>query len=90
MECIFCNIVNRTIGEDLIYEGEQVVAFRDINPQAPTHILIVPREHVGSTKRIAPCWANSSWQLRPLPRKREWLPAAIAWCSTTAVPPVNS
>ncbi|MCY4437417.1 MAG: histidine triad nucleotide-binding protein [Chloroflexi bacterium] len=48
MDCIFCGIVDRSLPTELIYEGEQIVAFRDITPQAPTHVLIVPREHVES------------------------------------------
>ena len=45
-DCIFCKIVAGEIKADLVYEGERVVAFRDINPQAPTHVQIIPREHV--------------------------------------------
>ena len=48
MDCIFCGIVDRSLPTKLIYEGEQIVAFRDITPQAPTHVLIVPREHIES------------------------------------------
>ena len=45
-DCIFCKIVAGDIPADLVYEGERVIAFRDVNPQAPTHIQIIPREHV--------------------------------------------
>lgn len=48
MECIFCGIVNGSLPTELIHEGENVVAFRDITPQAPTHVLIVPRAHIES------------------------------------------
>ena len=48
MECIFCGIVNRSLPAELIYESDLIVAFRDITPQAPTHVLIVPREHIES------------------------------------------
>jgi len=54
MECIFCKIVNRDIREPLVYEGQHVVAFRDINPQAPTHVLIVPRQHIASVADLRP------------------------------------
>ncbi|QGG47900.1 histidine triad nucleotide-binding protein [Heliorestis convoluta] len=47
-DCIFCKIVNREIGTPLLYEDEEVVAFRDINPVAPDHILIIPRKHIRS------------------------------------------
>lgn len=45
MDCIFCKIINGEIPADKVYEDEYVVAFNDINPQAPTHILVVPKEH---------------------------------------------
>ena len=44
-DCPFCRIVAGEIPADLVREGEGVVAFRDINPQAPVHVLVVPREH---------------------------------------------
>ena len=47
-DCIFCKIANKEIDSNLIYEDESVVAFSDINPQAPTHILVVPKKHIGS------------------------------------------
>ena len=43
--CIFCRIVAKEVQSDIVYEDEEVVAFRDINPQAPVHVLIVPRKH---------------------------------------------
>ena len=47
-ECLFCRIVRREIPATLVFEDEHVVAFRDINPQAPVHVVIIPREHVAS------------------------------------------
>lgn len=47
-DCLFCKIVRQEIPVPLVYDADGCVAFRDINPQAPTHILIVPREHVAS------------------------------------------
>lgn len=47
-DCIFCKIANGEIPTDLVYEGERVVGFRDINPQAPTHILLIPKAHIES------------------------------------------
>ena len=47
-DCIFCQIAAGDIAADLVYQDEQVVAFRDITPQAPTHILIIPRRHIGT------------------------------------------
>jgi histidine triad (HIT) family protein len=47
-QCLFCRIVRREIPATLIAETEDCVAFRDINPQAPVHVLVIPRKHVGS------------------------------------------
>ena len=44
-DCLFCKIVTGEVPAEIVREGERTVAFRDINPQAPTHVLIVPREH---------------------------------------------
>jgi histidine triad (HIT) family protein len=51
-ECLFCKIVERTIPAPLVYEDELVVAFDDINPQAPTHTLVIPRKHVTSIAEL--------------------------------------
>ena len=47
-DCLFCRIIRGEIPAKLVYESPEVVALRDINPQAPTHILVIPREHVAS------------------------------------------
>ena len=47
-QCLFCQIINREINATIVYEDERVVAFNDINPQAPTHVLVVPRRHIAS------------------------------------------
>jgi histidine triad (HIT) family protein len=46
--CLFCRIVSGEIPADLVAEGDDWVAFRDINPQAPAHVLVVPRRHVAT------------------------------------------
>lgn len=46
--CIFCRIVAGEIPADILYQDERAVAFRDVNPQAPVHLLIIPREHIES------------------------------------------
>jgi len=46
--CIFCDIVNKRIPATIVYEDNRVVAFRDINPQAPVHLLIVPKKHIAT------------------------------------------
>jgi histidine triad (HIT) family protein len=45
-ECIFCNIINGSLPADIVYEDARVVAFRDVQPQAPVHLLLVPRLHL--------------------------------------------
>lgn len=46
-DCLFCRIADEQVPSDVVYKDDLVVAFRDVNPQAPTHILIIPREHIG-------------------------------------------
>jgi len=52
MDCIFCRIAAGEIPADIVYQDEELLAFRDINPQAPTHILIIPKEHIASLNDI--------------------------------------
>lgn len=47
-DCLFCRIVRKEIPATIVAESADCVAFRDINPQAPTHVLVIPREHVAS------------------------------------------
>lgn len=51
-DCLFCRIANGDIPTDFVSEDDQVVAFRDINPQAPTHILVVPKRHIATVDDI--------------------------------------
>ncbi|MFQ3786077.1 histidine triad nucleotide-binding protein [Halomonas sp. A29] len=51
-DCLFCKIVKREIPADIVFEDEQVLAFNDINPQAPTHILIIPKQHIATLNDI--------------------------------------
>jgi len=53
-DCIFCKIVAGEIPGDIVYSDEQVTAFRDIQPVAPTHILIVPNRHITSVNDLTP------------------------------------
>ena len=52
MDCVFCKIATGEIPGDFVYKDEEVLAFRDINPIAPTHILIVPKKHVVSLVQL--------------------------------------
>ncbi len=47
-DCIFCKIIDKELPSDFIYENDRLVVFRDINPHAPVHILIVPKKHIRS------------------------------------------
>ncbi|HXE76021.1 MAG TPA: histidine triad nucleotide-binding protein [Candidatus Xenobia bacterium] len=47
-DCLFCRILAKELPSKIVYEDEQAVAFEDINPQAPTHILVVPRKHLAT------------------------------------------
>lgn len=52
MDCLFCKIVDGIIPSTKVYEDETVFAFRDINPQAPTHILVIPKTHIASVNDV--------------------------------------
>ncbi len=51
-ECLFCRIVRGELSAQIVHQDETVTAFRDINPQAPVHLLIVPNEHIGSVAEV--------------------------------------
>lgn len=57
MDCLFCKIIAGKIPSAKVYENDYVYAFRDIQPQAPVHVLIVPKEHISSIDEVTP--ANS-------------------------------
>lgn len=52
MDCIFCQIVAGEIPSDIVYQDEEVFAFRDIKPQAPVHILVIPKKHIPSLDQL--------------------------------------
>lgn len=62
-DCIFCKIVNGTIPSQRVFEDDVCIAFNDLSPQAPTHILIIPREHVDSLDRTGEEHRSSLGQL---------------------------
>ena len=51
-DCIFCKIIEKKIPSKFVYEDDKVFAFEDINPQAPVHILIIPREHIADITQV--------------------------------------
>lgn len=52
-DCLFCKIVAKEIPATVVYENDSTLAFRDINPQAPTHVLVIPREHHANARELA-------------------------------------
>jgi len=54
MDCIFCQIASGKIPSDIVYQDKEIVAFRDINPKAPVHILIIPKKHIPSLDQLSP------------------------------------
>ena len=52
-DCLFCKILSGDIPADIIHESETTIAFRDINPKAPTHVLIIPRKHIATINDIS-------------------------------------
>ena len=48
MDCIFCEIVKKNIESNILYEDEDVLAFKDVNPAAPVHFLVIPKKHIES------------------------------------------
>ncbi len=53
-DCLFCKIIKREIPSSIVYEDDHVLAFNDINPQAPTHVLVIPKRHIASLNELAP------------------------------------
>jgi histidine triad (HIT) family protein len=51
-DCLFCKMVAGEIQPDVVYEDEEVLAFRDVNPQAPTHVLVIPKTHIATTNDL--------------------------------------
>jgi histidine triad (HIT) family protein len=52
-DCLFCRIIAREIPGAIVYEDDRLIAFNDINPQAPTHVLIVPKQHIASLNELS-------------------------------------
>ncbi len=52
MECIFCKIINKTLPAEIVFEDEKIIVFKDIEPKAPLHLLIVPKSHIPSVNHL--------------------------------------
>jgi histidine triad (HIT) family protein len=57
-DCLFCKIIAREIPGDIVYEDDEVLAFNDISPQAPTHVLIIPKQHVATVNDVTEAGAD--------------------------------
>ena len=53
-DCLFCKIIDRKVPASIVYENERILAFTDINPQAPTHILVIPKRHIATLNDLRP------------------------------------
>jgi len=51
-DCLFCKMVAGEIQPDVVFEDDEVLAFRDVNPQAPVHVLVIPRSHIATTNDL--------------------------------------
>jgi len=54
MDCLFCRVANGELPTEVVYENDDILAFRDINPQAPTHVLVIPKRHIDSINHATP------------------------------------
>jgi len=52
MDCLFCKIINGDIPADIVYQDDEVLGFKDVNPQAPTHILFIPKKHIATVNDL--------------------------------------
>lgn len=53
MDCIFCKIINKEIPSNIVYEDDEILAFKDIAPQAPVHIVVIPKKHISKITEIS-------------------------------------
>ena len=74
-DCLFCKIIAGEIPSTKVYEDDKVFAFRDINPQAPVHVLVVPKEHLDSANEISEENVDAvSACFKAIPKIAGWLP----------------
>ncbi len=62
-DCLFCKMVSGDIKPDTVYEDDDVLAFRDMHPQAPVHVLVIPKEHVATLNDVDPAHAEMMGKL---------------------------
>ena len=91
-DCLFCRIVAGDIPADVVAQSETAVAFRDLNPQAPTHALVVPRSHHADAASLADAEPETVAELvarRPRRGRRPMVWTSTGSCSTPARPRVR-
>jgi histidine triad (HIT) family protein len=75
MDCLFCKIVDGTIPSTKVYEDDQCIAFADIHPQAPVHLLVIPRKHIVSlaeaTEEDASLLSHLLWTVAQIAREKK-------------------
>ena len=54
MDCIFCKIANKEIPSNIVFEDDDVIAFNDLNPEAPVHVLVIPKKHIANLSDAKP------------------------------------
>ena len=85
-DCLFCKIVAKEIPAEIVLENDRALAFRDINPQAPTHVLVIPKEHHADAAALAQADDGLADDVLktapPWPCRRAWPSAATGWSST--------
>jgi len=85
-DCLFCKIITREIPASIVYEDDRMLAFNDINPQAPTHVLVVPKRHIESLNELA---AGDIHRHIRIDEHHHPRPASIS-ASTWAISPVGA
>jgi histidine triad (HIT) family protein len=53
MDCLFCKIIDKSIPGNIIFEDEKILAFHDVSPQAPTHFLVIPKQHISTLNELS-------------------------------------
>ncbi len=68
-DCLFCKMVSGEIKPDVVFENDHVLAFRDIRPQAPTHVLVIPKKHIPTLDDLSPNEGDIAAELLQAVRK---------------------
>src|SRR4051794_37257266 len=69
MSCLFCSILEKKIPADVVYEDDHALAFRDIRPVAPTHVLVIPKQHIAAIHDVEAAHVETLGQLMVAARK---------------------